>query len=50
MSAPGPRTTPQTFLVGLALSDYIVYIIFAVIAIMLGVLGFVLGRITKRSI
>ena len=43
-------TTPQTFLVGLALSDYIVYIIFAVIAIMLGVLGFVLGRITKRSI
>jgi len=46
----GAWTTPQTFLVGLALSDYIVYIIFAVIAIMLGVLGFVIGRITKRSI
>jgi hypothetical protein len=41
-------TTPQTFLVGLALADYAVYIIMGAIAIMLGVLGFVLGRLTKR--
>ena len=43
-------TTPQTFLVGLAIGDYIIYIVFAVIALMLGALGFVLGRITKRAI
>ena len=41
-------TTSQTFLVGLALADYAVYLIMGVIAIMLGVLGFVLGRLTKR--
>ena len=41
-------TTPQTFLVGLALGDYAGYIILGVIAIMLGVLGFVLGRLTRR--
>jgi hypothetical protein len=40
-------TTPQTFLVGLALGDYAVYIIFGVIAIMLGAFGFVLGRLTR---
>jgi hypothetical protein len=41
-------TTPQTFLVGSTFGDYAVYIIFAVIAIMLGVIGFILGRITGR--
>jgi hypothetical protein len=41
-------TTPQTFLVGLTFGDYAVYIVFAVIAIMLGVIGFILGRITRR--
>ena len=41
-------TTPQTFLVGLTLSDYYIYIIMGVIAIMLGALGFVLGRLTRR--
>jgi hypothetical protein len=43
-------TTPQTFLVGLALGDYAGYIILGVIAIMLGALGFVLGRLTRRRI
>ena len=43
-------TTPQTFLVGLAISDYLVYIIMGVIAIMLGALGFVLGRLTRRKV
>ena len=42
-------TTPQTFLVGLALGDYAGYIILGVIAIMLGALGFVLGRLTRRQ-
>ena len=41
-------TTPQPFLVGLALADYAGYIILGVIAIMLGALGFVLGRLTRR--
>ena len=41
-------TTPQTFLVGLALGDYAGYIILGVVAIMLGVLGFVIGRLTRR--
>jgi hypothetical protein len=43
-------TTPQTFLVGLALGDYAGYIILGVIAIMLGALGFVLGRLTRRRV
>ena len=41
-------TTPQTFLVGLAFADYAVYIIFGIIAIMLGVLGFIIGKLTSR--
>ena len=43
-------TTPQTFLVGLALGDYAGYIILGVIAILLGALGFVLGRLTRRRV
>jgi hypothetical protein len=41
-------STPQTFLVGLALGDWAIYIVFAVVAVMLGVGGFLLGRLTKR--
>ena len=43
-------TTAQTFLVGLTLDDYLVYIIMGVIAILLGALGFVLGRLTRRKV
>lgn len=43
-------TAPQSFLVGLTFGDYAVYIIFAVIAVMLGVIGFILGRITRRRV
>lgn len=43
-------TTPQTFLVGIELTDYYGYIILGVIAIMLGALGFVLGRLTRRRV
>jgi hypothetical protein len=43
-------TAPKSFLVGLTFGDYAVYIIFAVIAVMLGVIGFILGRITRRRV
>ncbi len=41
-------STPQTFLVGLALGDYAIYIVFGIVAILLGVGGYLLGRLTKR--
>ena len=41
-------TSPQTFLVGLTFADYAVYIVFGVIAIMVGVLGFIIGKLTRR--
>jgi hypothetical protein len=40
---------PQTFLVGTVFADYYVYIVCGVIALMLGALGFVLGRITRTG-
>jgi hypothetical protein len=42
-------TTPQTFIVGLVFSDYLIYIVFGVIALLLGGLGFVLGRLTRKK-
>jgi hypothetical protein len=41
-------STPQTFLVGLAIGEWAIYIVFAVVAILLGVGGFLLGRLAKR--
>jgi len=38
----------STFVVGLALEDWALYIIFGVVAVMLAVGGFLLGRLTKR--
>lgn len=44
----GAWSTPQTFIVGLTFADYSIYILFAGIAIMLGIIGFVLGRLTAK--
>jgi hypothetical protein len=40
-------STPQTFLVGLAIGEWAIYIIFGVVAILLGVGGFLLGRLMR---
>ena len=42
-------STSQTFLVGLALEDWAIYIVVGVVAILLGVGGYLLGKLTKRQ-
>ncbi len=41
-------STPATFYVGFVLADWAQYVIFGVVAVLFGVVGFLLGRLTGR--